>query len=124
MPGVPGAASASTWPGCVSFRVVGAVGAGQLGTGSARSRFRQARKASFPVETGKWVWAHLVPFANDIALGVCLLEIGGPLGCGVAQGFAYALRVQERIERYGSAGSMRSNTADFLITLMAASSGA
>jgi hypothetical protein len=33
LPGVPGAAPASTRPGCVSFRVAGAAGAGQLGAG-------------------------------------------------------------------------------------------
>ena len=52
LPGVPGAAPASTRPGCVSFRVAGMIGAGQLGAGRARSRFQQVRKASFQGQSG------------------------------------------------------------------------
>jgi hypothetical protein len=50
--GVPGVAPASTWPDCVSFRVVGVIGAGQLGAGRAQSRFQQVRKASVQGQSG------------------------------------------------------------------------
>jgi len=52
LPGVPGAAPASTWPGCVSSRVVGTVRAGQLGAGRTQSRFQQVMKASFQGQSG------------------------------------------------------------------------
>ena len=52
LPGVPGAAPASTRPACVSFRVAGMVAAGQLGAGMAHSRFQQVMKASFQGQSG------------------------------------------------------------------------
>ena len=52
LPGVPGAAPASTRPVCVSFRIAGTVVAGQLGAGSMQSRFQQVMKASFQASPG------------------------------------------------------------------------
>jgi hypothetical protein len=48
---VPGCAPAPTAPGCVSFRVAGADGAGQAG-GRAQSRCQQVRNASFQGQSG------------------------------------------------------------------------
>jgi hypothetical protein len=52
LPGVPGAAPASTRPVCVSCRIAGTVVAGQPGAGRAHSRFQQVMKASFQGQSG------------------------------------------------------------------------
>jgi hypothetical protein len=52
LPGVPGAAPASTRPVCVSCRIAGMVVAGQPGAGRAHSRFQQVMKASFQGQSG------------------------------------------------------------------------
>ena len=52
LPGVPGSAPAPTAPGCSSFGVDGAAGAGQVGAGRAQSRCQQVRNASFHGQSG------------------------------------------------------------------------
>lgn len=52
------------------------------------------------------------------AIGVCLTPGIDLVGCGFASAGAYALRAQQRIEKYGFRGSLGVNGADLAIGLV------